>query len=378
MVKDVLIIGGGVIGLSIARELHKQGARRITLLEKGVCGRESSWAAAGMLGPQAETDEFGPFYGMCTASRDLYPAYAADLLAETGVDVELERSGTLSLAFTEDEGKTLMRRYRLHRDHGQEVELLSQDELLRLEPYLSASVQFGLRFANDWQVENRLLMTALRKFAEINSIEVHEDTPVDRLLLENGRVAGAQTSAETFRADHTIIATGAWTSLIKLGPVDFPLEIEPIRGQMICLRHERRMFASVIYGRGGYIVPRADGRVLAGSTTENAGFEKVVTDDAADKLLKMAREISPFLEGVEIEDHWSGLRPHAVDGQPVLGPITGIADLTLATGHYRNGILLAPLTAQIVARHVSVGEPSEYFEILGPDRFIRRSAGTAN
>jgi glycine oxidase len=370
---EVLIIGGGVIGLSIARELHSRGLRKITLIEKGVCGEESSWAAAGMLGPQVEADVKDAFFDLCCESRDLYPDVAAALLNETDVDIELDRTGTLSLAFTEEDADKLDKRFRWQRDAGLAVEHLSTEEILKAEPHVSPAVQIGLFFKNDWQVENRKLLNALRRYAEMNGIKIMENTRVERLVTQGGRVTGAVTDHGIFTADKTVLATGAWSSLIKIGDVLPPFHVNPVRGQMICLRPESKLFRYVVYSRRGYIVPRLDGRILAGSTSETAGFEKLVTDEASAFLQKMAIEISPFLGGLPVTDHWSGLRPFATDGMPILGDVDGIDDLVIATAHYRNGILLAPITAKLIAERVVDGLKSEYLERFSVKRMKAKS-----
>ncbi len=228
---EVLIVGGGVIGLSIARELQKRGVNRICVVDKGLVGQEASWAAAGMLGPQAEVDEVGTFYNMCCGSRDLYPAFAAELLDETDIDIQLERSGTLALAFRDEDGQELLARNRQHRALGLDIEMLSAEEILRLEPSVSVSVHIGLYFANDWQVENRLLLKALQKYAEINGIAVRENTPVNSLAVRNGRVVGAMAGSDVIEAQTTVAATGAWTSLIKVGHSPMPFVVNPSGGR---------------------------------------------------------------------------------------------------------------------------------------------------
>ena len=377
MKADVLIIGAGVIGLSIARELHKQGVGRITLIEKGVVGQESSWAAAGMLGPQAEANTGGPFFDMTLASRDLYPAFAAELLDETGVDIELDRAGTLYLAFNEDDSHELSERYEWQRAAGLPVEYLSAAEARKAEPFVSTDVREALFFRNDWQVENRKLLDALRRYAEINGIDIRENTTVERLIVDGHKIIGAETDDGKFLANKTVIATGAWTSLIKLGLAESPLTVEPVRGQIVAFRTAQRLFNHVIYSRRGYIVPRADGRILAGSTSENAGFDKSVTRAAATHLREIAVEIAPSISGLPVADQWAGLRPFAADGLPILGEIVGLEGLFIATAHYRNGILLAPLTAQIAADRLMGGGDSNYLIDFGPGRFSLRRAGTS-
>ncbi len=379
MYPEVLIIGGGVIGLSIARELHKKGVRRITLVEKDVCGEEASWAAAGMLGPQAEANEGGVFFDMTVASRDLYPDFAAELLDETGIGVELDLSGTLYLAFTDEDVAEVHERFRWQRKAGLEVEHLSAEAARQAEPFISPDIRGALFFPNDWQVENRKLLKALRRYAETNGIQIIENTQVSRMIVDNGRVTGAETNDRIILADSTVLATGAWTSLIKLGDSEMPFKIEPVRGQMIAFQTTKRLFQRVVYSRRGYIVPRADGRILAGSTSENVGFDKSSTDSATSHLREMANEIAPSVAGLEIADRWAGLRPHAFfDGLPILGTLDGIDGLFVATAHYRNGILLAPLTAKLATDSLVGGKDSEYFETFGPDRFRLRGVGTGS
>lgn len=372
---EVLIIGGGVIGLSIARELHSRGIQQITVLEKGVCGEESSWAAAGMLGPQAEADKPGTFYDLCSESRDLYPAFADDLLAGTGINIELDRSGTLYVAFTDEDVAVLNIRYEWQKKAGLAVERLTADETRRAEPFISPDVRMSLLFPNDWQVENRKLLTALKRYAEINDIEIRENAAVESFLIDAGRVTGAKTKDSTFLADKTVLATGTWSSLIKICDAAMPFAVTPVRGQMICMRTAKRLFERVIYSRRGYIVPRADGRILAGSTTEFAGFTKGVTDDAINDLSNMAFEIAPSMDRLPVIDSWSGLRPYAADGMPIIGSVDGVENLFIATAHYRNGILLAPVTAKIAADVLTTGASDSRFHQFSPNRFRAAATG---
>ncbi len=371
MTSEILIIGGGVIGLSVARELHKQGARGIAVIERGACGLEASWAAGGMLGPQAETDEAGIFFDVCSNSRDMYPEFAAGLLDETGIDVELDRTGTLYLALSEADAARLGERFSWQAKAGLQVERLSADDVRRAEPFVSPDVLGGLLFANDWQVENRRLLDALKTYAKTNGILLIGNSEVEHLDVESNAVIGAVANGERFNADHVVLTTGAWTSLIKIGVADMPFKVEPVRGQMVVLHTAKRLFQHVIYSPGGYLVPRRDGRLLAGSTSEKAGFDHAVTDDAAAGIRRMANLIAPSTAGLATVDHWSGLRPFAFDGLPIIGGIDGIDGLTIATAHYRNGILLAPITAKMVAKHVVDNAAIE--PAFSPDRFKLRN-----
>lgn len=377
MNSDVLIIGGGIIGLAIARELHKKGVPKITILERGAIGKEASHAAAGMLAPHAETDKLDDFFFFCDESNKLYPNFAAELFDETGVDIELDREGTLYLAFTETDAKEIRNRFKWQKGAGLQVEHLSAQETRQAEPFVSPDVRESLFFPNDWQVENRQLVHALQKFAELNDIKIRENTEVTRLLTENGKITGAETDTEKFFAGKVILATGAWTSFIKTE--DFAmLQVKPIRGQMIAFHTAKRLFQKVIYSPRGYLVPRFDGRVLAGATMEDVGFDRNTTESGINFLHENALEIAPSLVNLEVAEEWAGLRPFAADGLPILGSFPSVENLFLATAHYRNGILLAPLTAKILAENIIEKKDSNYLRVFSPNRFAPNGLRSLN
>lgn len=371
---DVLIIGGGVIGLSIARELHRSGAGKITVLDKGVCGGGASWAAAGMLSPDVHGVEHDSFYELCAASEAMFPALAAELNEETDVDIELEQTGTLEVAVGDKQGSQLLAKCRAQAAAGITAETLSLEDLLKREPELSSLITIGAFYPNDWQVENRKLLAALRRYAELNGIEIRENIEVTNVIVYDGRANGVGTAAGRVSAEHTIIATGAWTSLIKLGSSEMPFDVKPIRGQIVEFQGRPGEIAHVIWSDHGYIVPRRDGRILAGSTSEDVGFDHSVTDEARDELISMATQIAPVIGTLPVTAHWSGLRPFAADGLPVIGPVAGIDGLTVASGHYRNGILLAPITARLVADRILNNEATLDLAAFRPDRFRSAAA----
>ncbi|HTK36882.1 MAG TPA: glycine oxidase ThiO [Pyrinomonadaceae bacterium] len=365
---DVLIIGAGVIGLSIARALNKRGVRNISVIERGAAGAEASHAAAGMLAPQCEADRPDDFFRLCRGSNRFYPLLSQQLKVETGADIELDQCGTFFAAFTDEDAAEIGERFEWQKRSGLAVEHLTAEDALKEEPNLSPTVREALYFPYDTQVENRKLVAALKKYAEINGITVRQYTEIKELIVDNDHVAGAISASEKFYAGMTILAAGAWTPFIKFREGVVPVEVKPVRGQIICFEPRRPLFRKVIYTPRGYIVPRADGRLLVGATVEDKGFDKMVTAEGTEKLRRNAEQISPAFSGLEISDSWVGLRPASPDGLPVLGELPDIKGLIVATGHYRNGILLAPITAEIVADYVAKGIRSEFFDIFGPQR----------
>jgi len=348
---NVLIIGGGVIGLAAARKLRLAGAGRITVLEKGRAGREASWAAAGMLAPDAETETVDAMYRLCRRSNELYSDFAERLADETGIDIELDRTGTICAAFSETEAKHLNNRLASQLAAGIRTESLSSADVARLEPRLSRDVSAAVLFPDNGQVENRKLVSALLEFARRNSVEVLEDSPADELLIRNGRAVGVSVKGESLEADAVVVAAGAWASkLLVKADVRCP-QVTPVKGQIIAYEHFSAM-RHVVYGAGGYLVPRRDCRLLVGATVEDAGFNTDVTADGVLSLRRSAERLLPELASREPDDKWAGLRPYAGGGQPVIGAVPGVSGLFVATGHFRNGILLAPVTADLITEAV--------------------------
>jgi glycine oxidase len=365
---DVAIIGGGVIGLAIARSLAQRGLRDVLLIERATLGAEASSAAAGMLAPQAEADCDDDFFRLCCQSRDLYRAFAQSLREETGIDIELETSGTLYLAFTEEDEFELEQRYEWQTAAGLEVEKLSGDPAKLWEPSISEEVRAALRFPLDIQVENRRLISALAAANENLGLRVITGISVESLKIEHNRVSGVETSRGLISCEKVVIAGGAWTSRLLNQALPNP-RIEPVRGQMVSFEAIPQIARHVIYSPRGYLVPRRDGRLLAGSTTEHAGFDKRVTAGGINSIVTSALEISPAIACLPLTSSWAGLRPRSADGLPVLGPCAEIAGVFYATGHYRNGILLTPITGELLARAIADEEIAAPLKIFSPDRF---------
>jgi len=369
---DVVIIGGGIIGLTIARALALRGVRDVILCERAGLGKEASFAAAGMLAPQVEADKDDDFFRLAARSRDLYPTLAAALLEETGIDVELDTTGTLYLALTESDRDENQKRHQWQTRAGLQVEFLNAAEVRELEPNLNHATLGALRFPNDIQIENRRLLNALVNSISKLGVRIVTGTNIDSLVIRRQQVTGVQTSAGVIACERAVVAAGTWSSFIKNLPPQPDFSIEPVRGQMVCLEAKPQLTQHVVFSPLGYIVPRRDGRLLAGSTKENVGFDKSVTAGGTGAIIENTIEISPQIAKLPIVDTWAGLRPRAPDGLPVLGPCGEIDGLFYATGHYRNGILLAPVTGELIAEAIVATAASPLLAPFSPDRFLLR------
>jgi len=365
---EVIIVGGGVIGLSIARELASRGVSDIVLFDKGELGKEASWAAGGILAPQVEADSADEFFKLATASRDLYPSLAHALYDETGIDVELDQTGTLYLGFNEDDEVELRQRFAWQRRTGLRVEWLNSEDLRRLEPNISAEVRCALRFPDDWQIENRKLVQALIAANQRLRVRLLPKCEVTSLRVERDRVAGVEVANGMISAAVVIVCAGAWTSSLTISTTSARIEIEPVRGQMLCFKPITQLAQHVIYSSRGYLVPRRDGRLLAGSTSERVGFDNRVTEEGVNSIRSMASEIAPALQAARLIDSWAGFRPRAIDDLPVIGPDVEVEGLFYATGHYRNGILLTPITAKVLADCVTERLNSPFLASFSPHR----------
>jgi glycine oxidase len=388
---DVAVVGGGVAGLAAARELAREGLSVVVIDDGGAQG--ASNAAAGMLAPQSEADRADDFFELLCASRDMYPDFAASLREESGVDIELDRTGTLYLSFTEDDEREALKRFDWQTRAGLEVERLTAEEARELEPQVSTRLRAALRFPRDWQVENRQLVRALRASAGRYGVRVSEGTRAAGLRVVGGVARGVETSGGFVGAGSVVLAAGAWTSHVRLLVSEYegatargesashPL-VEPVRGQMLSFRQTRDAgpFARhVVYSPRGYVVPRRDGRLLAGSTTEHAGFDAAVTEEGVETIKRNAAEIAPAVASLSLEESWAGLRPRARDGLPVIGESAEVKGLFYATAYYRNGILLAPASGRIVADLLTRGATNlapRALTAFSPARVARTAAGS--
>lgn len=337
---EVAVVGGGVIGLALARELSSRGAE-VIVLERGLTGEEASSAAAGLLTAQWEASAPSPFFDFAVQSRELYPRWADALEEETGLAVGWRPTGVLHCGSAEHLEKFLWQV-----DAGQPVERVDAAEIRRRSAgRVAPGVSEALFFPRDSVVNNRLLVRALRRSLEIRGVRVLEGMAVTRFLVEGGTCRGVETSGGTCAATRVVDAAGAWADLDPNLP--FAIPVEPIRGQIVELADDGP-FSTVLASDDVYLVPRSDGRVLVGATAERAGFRKEVTAAGVGKLLAAAFALVPSLGAARVSDMWAGFRPGTPDGLPLLGE-SPVAGLYLATGHFRYGILLAPITALRIA-----------------------------
>lgn len=336
----IAVVGGGVIGLSIARELTVRG-HDVRVYERGRAGAESSWAGAGVLSPLPPWRYPAAVQCLAHAGQALYPALVTALAADTGIDPEWTRSGLLVLEAPGEDAA------RWAQDFAQRLEWLEAGALHAKEPALAPAAG-ALWLPETAQVRNPRLLRALIADLSRRGVAVHQATPVERLDRSGGRVTGVETSAGRIECDAVVLAAGAWSAELLAGMWQPP--VRPVRGQMVLYEAGPSLLRSVVLrGDGRYLVPRRDGRLLVGSTVEHAGFDRSPTAQARADLIAAAAEMLPALERLTPAAHWAGLRPATADGVPIIGRHPQLERLWLATGHYRNGFTMAPATATLLA-----------------------------
>lgn len=368
--RDVAIVGAGIVGCSIAFELAKAGMQ-VCVLERGGIGEESSAAAAGMLSGQHGVTNLGDRYQLHVEARELHAQLAEDLRERTGIDVGFCRWGLLELLFTAGEVRAADRCYAVQTQAGLRIERLSREETLALEPAVAPDLQGSVRYLDEAHVHNGRLTIALAEAACRAGAELRSGTPALALIRERERVVGVQTPTDTVYAAAVIVANGAWSSDL-LRSLGLLLPVKPMRGQMLAVRTVPRTVSQIIYGRHMYLVPRPDGETLIGATVEDVGFRKEVTLEGLEELIQAGRHIAPGMMDQPVIRSWAGLRPGSPDGLPLVGPVAELPGLILAVGHYRNGILLGPMTGLLVKRWLVDHVLSSHLDLLRPERFPLR------
>ncbi|MDR5708741.1 MAG: glycine oxidase ThiO [Armatimonadota bacterium] len=370
MPEEVAIVGGGICGLSIGWYLARAG-RSVTILEKGQAGLGATAAAAGMLAPYAEAEPGEEWMlPLLRASRDRWVAFAQELEAASGLVVDYRDEGTLVVALDRDDVERLRFLYGFQKRHGLPTEWLSGEEARRMEPYLSHRVAAAIRSPLDHQVDNVKVARALAEAFRRAGGRLRENTEVTRIVVDQGRVLGVRLPHTFLEASWVVLAAGAWSATLPGLPDSVRPPVRPVKGQMLAVQMPRDapLLRHVVWGPDAYLVPRRDGRLLVGATVEEKGFDGSLTAGGILQLLRGAWEILPGIEELPLVDTWVGFRPGSRDDAPILGP-TEVEGLVLATGHYRNGILLAPITAEVISHYILHGELLEIARPFTLDRF---------
>ena len=371
---DAVVIGAGAIGLSIAWRAAQRGLR-VLVLERERIGVGASHVAAGMLAPVTEAtfgEERLTELGLASAAR--WPRFARELAEASGLDPSLRACGTLAVARDGDEAEALERELTFRRSLGLAAERLLGSEARRLEPALAPTIRLGLHAPEDHAVDPRRLLAALATACAREGVEVREESPVEAVVVEGGTVVGVAVGHEELSAAVVIVAAGSWSDALPGIPERARVPVRPVKGQVLRLRDPegpgllKRSLRMDTGQRSGYLVPRGDGRYVLGATVEERGFDTSITAGALHDLVHDAAELLPGVLELEVEEAIAGLRPGTPDNAPVIGA-AAVDGLVWATGHYRNGILLTPLTAHAVVAALVAEEPPEDIAAADPRRF---------
>nr|BBH95626.1 glycine oxidase ThiO [Thermogemmatispora argillosa] len=373
---DVVIIGAGIIGWSIAYYLRRSGVD-VCLLERAEIGAGASAAAAGLLAPLGPLDGPGPLASLLFTGCSLLPQLVAELEAKIALRrIDLEQAGALRLACNRRAVGRLQRRLQRWRTLGVELSWLTGEEARAWEPLLSTEVQGAVYASQEGQLRADELLRAVSQAAQQAGVRCYQHCEANGLRQRAGRVLAVQTvSRGEIACDCLVIAAGAWSAQCCAW-LDFPLPVKPVRGQLLSLRLPPVLptLHHLIFGRGIYLVPRRDGSLTVGATREDVGFDLRVTADGVAWLLAQAQGLVPALAQATVERSWAGLRPSTPDGLPLLGPLPGWQNVILATGHGSVGVMLSALTGQLISEFICTGQRSPLLLACNPGRFSTPSA----
>ena len=376
----IVIVGGGICGLGIGWRLAKAGCA-VTVIDRDKAAMAATWAAAGMLAPQAEAEHAEEaLLPLAMESCRMWPSFADELRSESGIDVDYRTEGTLVVSLDRDDLELLEHRFTYLRDLGLNVAWLSGYEARQKEPYLSRGVSGALYSPEDHQVDNRLVGSALKACFINAGGNLLENTSVDEILINAGGVTGVRVGDQEIKAEAVVVAAGAWSRNIAGLPTEASPPVRPLKGQMLAVQMSRTapILQQVLWGPGNsivpsiYLAPKSDGRVIIGATVEEMGFDTSLTAGGLFELLRSAWEVLPGIYDLPVVESWAGLRPASRDDAPILGP-TEIDGLVMATGHHRNGILLAPITADTVSNYLLTGTVANIMRPFMLDRFGKSS-----
>jgi len=365
--KKVIIIGGGIIGLGIGWQLAKNKVD-VKIYDKGLAGRGASWAAAGMLSALAEVNmQEKDLLQLGLMSSELYPEWVEELETDSGISVGFQNEGTLIVALDYDDTEELRHHFELQKSFGLPVEWLNGSEAKNIEPSLSPRIVSAISCDSDLQVDNRLMVEALRYAFQKFGGDLYENIRVDKIEIQNGKAIGIWIGDEMVKADRIVVSAGCWSPLINGIPDMLP--VRPVKGQMLALKMEDPpIIRKVIHAPDAYLVPKGDGRLLIGATSEEQGFDLQITAGGIFDLLRGAWETLPGIYDFPIVETWVGLRPGSRDNAPILGT-TEVENLILATGHFRKGILLVAVTSREICSLIITGQTSDVITAFTPARF---------
>lgn len=353
---DTLIIGGGVIGCAIAYELAKAGQKPL-VIEKDTLGSQATCAGAGMLGAQVEMHSPGPMFELGLASRALFPQWQQELSEISGIDIELQTPGIFRVAVDEADRRSLLERQKWQQEHGQRAIWMEDDELRRELGDLVSPTFGALYLPDDHQVRNPQLLLALSASAKRLGANFLENTAMIGFLTENGAVVGVKTINGSIYADRVIVAAGAWSGLLA-SQLGLEVPIFPVKGQSFFLDTYAPPSPYTIFTHGCYILPKRNGQIYVGATEEESGFDRRPNLGSLASLSSRATTLMPTLGALSFSRPISGLRPGSQDGLPFLGAVPNVQGLYLASGHFRNGVLLSAITSKVMSDLIMTGKPS--------------------
>ncbi len=342
-------MGGGLTGLLLARELALSGVE-VTVIERGKLAQESSWAGGGILSPLYPWRYPEPVTALASWSQRFYAGLAADIQSQSGIDPEFIQSGLLMLA-PEEPNEALSWGHQ----HDVELQQVSSAEANAIEPQLGIESD-GIWMPQIAQIRNPRFLQALIKACEGLGVKFIEFSPVEQLIIQDERIIGVKTSADAFRAESVVVASGAWSQQL-LSTLGTNLEVEPVKGQMLLYLAEPDLLQRIVLVEGRYVIPRRDGHILVGSTMEYSGFDKSTTDEARQALQAAAEKIVPALRNYPVVNHWAGLRPGSTYGIPYISQHPKIVNLFVSAGHFRNGVAMGPASARLLADLILERDP---------------------